>query len=130
MATSTSSGTLQAATTIAKTTETLVGAEIGCAGYDWITLFFAYVKGDETGLYIVPYVMSATGGTAYKHILWSETAGVYSAEQVKYTATASLTGSVTLSVKGIEFIKFMQGGSNNDGTPTGTLAASYSMSKE
>ena len=129
MSISTASGLLQAATTIAKTTETLIGAEIGCAGYDYITIFFAYVKGDETGLFIVPYVMSEAGGTAYKHILWSEAAGVYSAEQVKYTAIASLTGSVTLSVKGIEFIKFMQGGSNNDGTPTGTLAASYSMSK-
>jgi len=130
MSTSTSSGLLQAATTIAKTTETIIGAEIGCAGYDWITLFFAYVNGDETGVYIVPYVMSEASGTAYQHILWSETAGVYSAEQVKYTATATLAGSVTLSVKGIEFIKFMQGGSANDGTPTGTLAASYSMSKE
>ncbi len=129
MATSTASGLLQAATTIAKTTETLIGAEIGCAGYDWITLFFAYTKGDETGLYIVPYIMQSSGGTAHKFVLWSEAGGVYSAEQTKYTATASLTGAITLPIKGIEYIKFMQGGSNNDGTPTGTLAASYSMSK-
>jgi len=128
--TSVATGVLQTAATIAKTTETIMGAEIGCAGYDWITVFFSYTNGDETGVYIVPYLMREASGTAYKHIFWSETAAVYSAEQTKYTATATLVGSFTISVKGVEFIKFMQGGSNNDGTPTGTIAASYTMSKE
>ena len=128
--TSTSTGILQAAATIAKTTETIMGAEIACAGYDWITVFFSYTNGDETGVYIVPYVMREASGTAYQLNFWSETAAVYSAEQTKYTSTATLVGSFTISIKGIEFIKFMQGGSNNDGTPTGTIAASYSMSKE
>ena len=124
-----SSGTLQDATTIAKTTETLVGAEIACGGYDFITFFFTYTKGDETGLNIVPYFMQSTGGTARQFVLWSEAGGVNTAEQTIYQVTATGELSIILDTRGIEFVKFMQGGSNNDGTPTGTLAASYTMTK-
>jgi hypothetical protein len=123
----TSSGILQAATVIAKTTPTLIGAEIPCRGFEKITLFFTYTKGDETGLNIYPNLMRTAGGTAHELRLWSETGGVYTAEQVKYQVTATGNYSVTLDVSGVEYIKFMQGGSNNDGTPTGTLAASYTL---
>jgi hypothetical protein len=125
----TASGTLQAATAIAKTTPTIMGAEIACGGYDYITLFYTYTKGDETGVYIYPYFRWAASGTNYPMQLWSETAGVYTAEQVKYTHTATAVMEVTIDIRGVEFIAFYQGGSNNDGTPTGTLAAYWSMTK-
>lgn len=125
----TTTGVLQAATVIAKTTETLISEEIRCGSYDFITLFGTYTKGDETGLNIVPYFMQEYEGTARKLVLWSEAGGVYTAEQTIFQLTATIEFSIKVDIRGIEFIKFMQGGSNNDGTPTGTLAASYAMTK-
>ena len=121
------SGILQAATTIAKTTETLVGAEIDTSYNDFLTLFFTYTKGDETGLNIYPYFMRAAGGTAHQLAEWATTSGTYTATAQKFQMTATATRTITFDVRGIQFVKFMQGGSNNDGTPTGTLAASYTL---
>ena len=103
-------GTLQTATTIAKTTPTIMGAEIACSGYSFITLFFDYVKGDETGVDIYPYFRQASGGTNYQEQDWTAVAGTRAAT--------------------VKFVVFYQGGSNNDGTPTGTLAATYTMTAE
>jgi len=124
---STARGTLQAATTISKTTQTLIGAEIQCGGYDFITLFFDYVKGDETGLLVKALFMQAPGGTAYQDQSWTAAAGTKSSTANQYTATATGNHFVTFDIRGIEFVKFTQGGSANDGTPTGTLAAAYVM---
>jgi hypothetical protein len=123
-------GILQAATTIAKTTQTLIGAEIGCEGYSYLTLFFAYTKGDETGLLITPSVLRTTGGTAYPYAITSATGGAFTVTATTLTLTGSKTAYITFNVNGIDFMKFTQGGSNNDGTPTGTLAASYTLTKE
>lgn len=118
---------LQAATTIAKTTQTLIGKEIGCSGYDFLTLHFSYVKGDETGVTIVPSIMRTTGGTAYPFCEWSTSAGAKTVTASTFTLTATTSGYITLDIRGIEYIKFTQGGTANDGTPTGTLAASYTL---
>lgn len=123
----TARGILQEATVIAKTTQTLIGAEINCSGYDYLTLFFNYVKGDETGLLIQMHAMQESGGTAYQGVTWSATAGTRTATEDQYTAVATKNHYIIFDVRGIEFIKFTQGGSNNDGTPTGTLAASYTL---
>lgn len=122
-----SKDTLQSATTIAKTTQTLIGFEIPCNGYEYLTLFFDYVKGDETGLLIQAHFMQASGGTAYQDQSWTDAAGTKSSTANQYTATASGNYYITFDVSGVEFVKFTQGGSNNDGTPTGTLAASYTL---
>jgi hypothetical protein len=121
------SGTLQAATTIAKTTQTLIGFEIHCDGYDFITLYFTYTKGDETGLNIYPYLLQASTGTEYQLTEWETSSGTYTNTNQKLQFTATITSYVTIDVRGVEYIKFYQGGSDNDGTPTGTLAASYTM---
>lgn len=121
------SETLQAATTIAKTTQTLIGKEIATGGYEFVTLFFAYVKGDETGLKIVPSMLQAPGGTAYPYVVKTETAGATTLTDTTLTLTATKTSYMTFDVRGIAFVKFTQGGSANDGTPTGTLAASYTL---
>ena len=120
-------GTLQAATVITKTTQTLMGAEVQCAGYDFITLFFDYVKGDETGLLVQAHFLWATGGTEYQDQDWTAAAGTKAATANEYTATASGNHYITFDLRGQDFVKFTQGGSNNDGTPTGTIAATYTM---
>lgn len=125
----TANGTLQAATTIAKTTATIVGAEIQTSGHDFITFFCTYVKGDETGLNLYPYLRPTASGTNHPLRLWSETGGVYTAEQQYFQLTASGSYPITLDVRGVEFITLYQGGSNNDGTPTGTLAVQWTMTK-
>jgi len=120
-------GILQAAATVAKTTQTIVGQEIGCDGYDWLTFFFTYTKGDETGLIITPSVLRESGGTAYPYALMTATGGAITVTDTKITLTGTKTGYMTFDVRGISFMKFTQGGSANDGTPTGTLAASFTL---
>lgn len=124
-------GILQAATVIHKTTQTQFGDEIAVEGYTFLTLFFTYTKGDETGLDIIPYasrVAATTLANSSQAREWDVVAGVYTATAIKYRVTATGNYSVTLDVSGIQFVKFSEGGSNNDGTPTGTLAASYTLS--
>lgn len=119
--------TLQTATAIAKTTQTLIGKIIPVGGYDYITLFADYTKGDETGLIIGASVLQAIDGTAYPYMEWSSAAGTKTRTASNWTLTASASSFITLDVRGLAFIKFTQGGSANDGTPTGTLAASYTL---
>lgn len=118
---------LQAATTIAKTTQTTVGGEIACDGYDFLTLFFTYTKGDETGVKIIPNFLRTTGGTLYPYATNTATGGATTLTDTSLTLTATKTSYMTFDVRGIAIMKFTQGGSNNDGTPTGTLAASYTL---
>jgi len=120
-------GTLQATAAIAKTTQTLIGSVIDCRGYNYLTLFFTYTKGDETGLTIVPSLLRTPTGDAYPFAEWSTAAGAKTLTASTFTLTASASSYITLDVEGIDYVKFTQGGSNNDGTPTGTLAASYTL---
>jgi len=117
--------TLQATEVISKTTQTLIGAEINCRGYNYLTLFFTYTKGDETGLTIIPSFLYETGGTVYPFAEWSSAAGAKTLTASTFTLTATTSSYITLNVEGLEIVKFTQGGTANDGTPTGTLAASY-----
>lgn len=119
--------TLQATAVISKTTQTLIGKIIPCGGYDFVTLFFTYTKGDETGLTITPWFMNTVDGTAHPFAEWSTAAGAKTTTASTYTLTATVSRTITVDVRGIEYIKFTQGGTSNDGTPTGTLAAAYSM---
>lgn len=121
------SGILQAAATISKTTETLIGQEIGCAGYAYITLFITYTNGDETGLNIYPYFLFETADTEYQLTEWATDTGVYTNTDQLIQFAATTETYVTIDIRGVEFIKFYQGGSSDDGTPTGTLAASYTL---
>jgi hypothetical protein len=129
MAVMVSRATLQAATVISKTTETIIGQEVACGGHDNFTLWFSYVKGDETGLNITPYFMWESGGTAFSNQSWTGAAGTRTPTDNVYQVTASGDYYFVIDIRGIEFIKCMQAGSNNDGTPTGTLAAYYTITK-
>jgi len=121
------SNVLQAATTISKTNQTLIGSVISTDHYDYITLFFTYTKGDETGLTIIPSVMRTASGTAHPFAEWTAAAGAKTVTSGNFALTASRNGYITLDVRGIAYIMFTQGGTANDGTPTGTLAASYTL---
>lgn len=118
---------LQAATTISKTAQTLIGKVIATGGYEYITFFFTYVKGDETGLTIIPSMMRTSTDTAHPFAEWSAAAGGKTITSSTFLLTASRNGYITLDVRGIPYIMFTQGGTANDGTPTGTLAASYTL---
>jgi hypothetical protein len=121
-------GIIQAATTIAKTTQTAMGSEIGTENAEYITLFFTYTKGQETGLDIILNARRTTGGTNHPNAAWSTTAGVstFVAEKIRLSATGDYY--FTWYIEGIDFILFTQGGSHNNGTTLGTLAASYTLS--
>ena len=121
------SAVLQAATTIAKTTETVVGTIIDTGHFDYLTLFLVYVNGDETGVNVYPYLMPLSTGTETQLTDWDTTSGVYTHTAQVINFTANATVSVTIDVRGIRFAKIYQGGSANDGTPTGTLAVSYTV---
>ncbi len=119
---------LQAAATIGKTGETLIDAEILCGAYSFLTLHFTYTKGDETGLDIYPYILYDSGSiTPAPDQDWDAAAGTRTSTTNKYEVTATGNYVITFDVRGVEIMKFYQGGSNNDGTPTGTLAASYTL---
>jgi len=125
-----SNAVLQAAAVIAKTTQTLVGVVIPCEGYDFLTLFFTYTKGDETGLILTPIYLAKPDGTVeYPATEWSAAVGAKTGTTATYTFAATTTRHITFDVRGVSAMKFTQGGSNNDGTPTGTLAASYTLKK-
>ena len=116
---------LQTTTTIAKTTQTLIGEIIETGYYDYLTLYFTYTKGDETGLTIVPSFLHEYTGTAHPFLEWTATAGAKTATPSTLTETVTRDGYITLDIRGHEYVQFTQGGTANDGTPTGTLSASY-----
>lgn len=123
-------GILQTATVISKTLQTAIGGDIGTENAEAIQMFFDYVKGDETGVLIKAYAHRTLNGTNHQYILWSESSGVYTAEDDSLKLTASGSYTREYDVRGIDYIFFTQGGSDNDGTPTGTLAVSYTLSGE
>ena len=121
----TARGKLQDAAVISKTTQTIVGQEIACGAYATITLFFDYVKGDETGVTVYPYVRWASGGQNYQDQSWTSAAGTRSVTANEYYVTASGNYIINIDVRGVQFVSFYQACA--DGTPTGTLAATYTM---
>jgi hypothetical protein len=120
-------GLLQAATTIAKTTQTLIGSEIDVERGTKLTIHFTYTKGDETGLLMKPYFLDSIGGTKTQVRDWAGSSGAYTASAVSVTLTATTAASITFDVSGVAGFRLEAAGSNNDGTPTGTLAASYTL---
>ena len=117
-----------AGTVISKTTQTLIGAVIDTSFYDFLTLHFEYNSGDETGLIIQAHTMRASDLTDVAQWQdWTAAAGAKTATVNSITPTDATPHYITFDVRGIAFMKFTQGGSNNDGTPTGTYEASYTL---
>ncbi len=121
---------LQAATTIAKTTATAVGKEINVSEHDYLTLYIGYVNGNETGCNLYVYEENEKGGTDYQDVTWVEASGRLTATVNKvYLGTASVSRHIVYDVRKINWIVVKQGGSANDGTPTGTLAVDYTLTR-
>ncbi len=119
---------LQAAATIAKTTETDLGSAISCKAYSTLTLDYVYTNGDETGLDIFAYFINEASAVEYQDQSWSAAAGTKTVTTNKYRVTATGNYHIVFDVTGVQSVQFKQAGSNNDGTPTGTLAAQYVLS--
>ena len=116
-----------AGTVIAKTTQTLIGAVIDTSFYDFLTLHFEYNKGDETGLIIQAHTQRTALLDVAQWQDWTAAAGAKTATVNTITPTDATPHYITFDVRGIAFMKFTQGGSDNDGTPTGTYEASYTL---
>lgn len=121
---------LQAAATIAKTTPTAVGKEINVSEHDHLTLYMDYVNGDETGCNVYVYELNEKGGTNYQDTTETNTAGTIAfQDNLVYLGTATINRKIGYDVSKINWIVVKQGGSDNDGTPTGTLAADYTLTR-
>jgi hypothetical protein len=107
-----------------------MGAVLDVTAYEYITVFLEYTKGDETGLVVTPWfgrTSDPTSGVIWPFGEWTPTTGVNAFQAHTYKMTATGKYYITLYVGGIQFVKVTQGGSDNDGTPTGTIGASYTM---
>lgn len=117
-----------AGTVIAKTTQTLIGEVIDVGYHDFLTLHFEYNKGDETGLIIQAHTARTEAlADVAQWQDWTAAAGAKTATVNTITPADATPHYVTFDVRGIAFVKFTQGGSSNDGTPTGTYSASYTL---
>ena len=119
-------GVLQAATVISLTDQVALGSEIATENYEYLQLYLTYVKGDETGVTVRQFRRRTAAGTDHQARVWTVSAGVYTAasEEIYLTASGSYRFDILLGA--IDYVAFTQAGTN-DGTPTGTLAASYTM---
>ena len=105
-----------------------MGGEIECGAYDSLTLFLDYVNGDETSVAVIAKTLRVSEGTEYPDVAWSAAAGAKTATANSYTMDATANRVITFDIRGVEIIKFYQDATG--GTPTGTLAAAYSMTRD
>jgi hypothetical protein len=122
------SGILQAATVISKTNQVAIGGEIPTENAWYLTVFIDYVKGDESGVTVRAFAKRTTGGTAYQTRVWTEASGVQTADLETIPLTASGSYAFRIMLGAIDYLALTQAGTN-DGTPTGTLAVSYTLSQ-
>ena len=116
---------IQAATTIHATETELETIDV--AYYDTLVLCVTYAKGDETGVYIVPYFLDIAGGSAYQYCTWSaDAASTVTAR--KFYLTASGSHYIVLDVDGCSHVTIKDDA--NGGTPSGTLAMKYTATRK
>ena len=116
-----------AGTVINKDTQTLMGSVIDCSFYDFITLHCEYNKGDETDCEVVFWTQRTAALDVAQDQGWTTAAGDKTATLNAYTLTDAVPHAITFDVRGIAFCKFTQAGKTGDGTPTGTIEASYTL---
>jgi hypothetical protein len=120
-------GVIQAATTI-HAAETVMGGEIQCGGYDTLVLWLDYTKGDETSVAVIPKLLRVSSGTEYQLQDWTAAAGAKTVTANSFVMSATGNHYIILDVRGIEIVKFYEDATG--GTPTGTLAAAYTMTRD
>lgn len=119
-------GILQSDTVISLTTQTLIGYEIPTENSEYINLFLDYTKGDETGVTIRMFTRRVSGDTAHQSRVWAEVSGVNTASLETIPLTVSGRYMFSWLLGAIDFVYFTQAGTN-DGTPTGTLKAAFTL---
>jgi hypothetical protein len=116
---------IQSASTI-DAAETQLGGEIDCLGYNTITFFYDYTKGDETGVYLYVYALRVTGGDEHQYnYKYESPAGTLLTRATRLYETASIKSTWTIDVKGINILVIKDDA--NAGTPTGTLQIGYTL---
>jgi len=119
-------GKLQDATVISLVDQEALGDEIGTENAEYIHLYLTYVKGDETGVTVRMFARRESEGTSYQSRVWSESSGVNTQAEEEIYLTASGSYRFEWLLGAVDFVHFTQAGTD-DGTPTGTLAASYTL---
>jgi hypothetical protein len=115
---------IQDATTISLT-ETDLSDEINVGRYERLNLYIKYTKGDEDGVFITPYDLIETEGERFQFQQWDAAAGSKARTVSDFSLTASGNYLISLDVFATKFIVFTQDADN--GTPTGTIEAWYSI---
>lgn len=120
---------IQAATTI-NAAETVLGGEVDVSKCNYITYWYDYVKGDESGVYLRAYTLPEPGGDEMSvnekirtgRRVW----GTYETEAVEIYEDADKKSTWTIDVRGKQRIKIYHDA--DGGTPTGTLQIGYTVS--
>ena len=115
---------VKASGTTIPASETAISSEIDVSGYDEITLYVDYTKGDETNLLVYPKILRESGGDEHPSGAWTNNVQM---EFVQQKAKMDATGKfyITYNTKGIHLIKLYA--DSTAGTPTGTYEVSYSL---
>jgi len=116
-----------AGTVISKDTQVLMGEVIEVGYHDFITLHCEYNSGDETDCEVVFWTARTAALDWAQDQGWTAAAGDKTATLSAHTLTSTVPHAITFDVRGIDFCKFTQGGKTGDGTPTGTIEASYTL---
>ncbi len=96
--------------------------EIDMRGFNTLTVFIDYTKGDETSFDLTPYVLHTTGGDVHQICYWAD-AATSTVTVRKFQLTATGKHYFVLDVTGIPFVKIY--GASTGGTPTGVVDLSY-----
>jgi len=115
---------LQSAATISAT-ETLIGKEINVQGHSFLGVYIDYTKGDETGLFVVPYALHVSGGDEHQYQTWTAAAGTKTSTVNKFSMTATGKYYFVLDIRGVPFIRLKDDA--DGGSPTGTAQVTYAL---
>ena len=114
---------IQAAAKLSET-ETAMGSVIDVRNYDYLIIWLKYTKGTETGAYVIPKYLIATGGDEYQHMEWgNDDDALVSLKKFKLIVTGN--NYIVLDVRGVPKVQLYE--YKVSGTVTGTIKADYSL---
>lgn len=111
---------LQEDAAIVHATDTIIGGLVPIGEYEWMTLVFQYIIGDETALDVWPVFMDKAGGIEPPCQEWTDVGGVETSVPHVQRVTASGVYYKTYDVRGHMNAAIYE--TAIGGTPTGGLA--------
>ncbi len=114
--------------TVITAAETLIGTAIDASEFNKLSLYFDYVNGDETDVDVYIKFLPTNDGNTYDWGVWTKTGSEFTFSEDHITM--SVTGSYVfiLDVEAQALVQLYTDA--NGGTPTGTLAIKYRLSRE